>query len=1292
MPNNTQQNTAFSEPPANARSSKIHTTKSPTVLDRLMRDEGSNTNSLSHLILSRNAAGVRGGLSPPSVVVSKQTRARDGLPPLSSSPTGNSPWPRRRLGNEAVTRSQSGIIDFADGGVFSDDFTRGEERRGQHLPKRLTTPKLARKPSLEDGDDDSHSDVDGMEHNTTSDAVVPASVQDNATTRDGSSAVHRPQSHSSSAFLNRPDFNSQTMTPFSMSFEDPKPPAPRALPMPLSPSRSTQPTVEDTSQPFKMGISSVLLKGFRLQNVLPVNPLVAFFRECPLSLLEEAISHRRTTVLQPQQFYQWCVHLLWLDNPNSGATAGSMASRKNACLPPIRVALKSEISHPKNANHLSSATPTKLRPLGAAGSYFSGRASSTRPSTRDSAAGSSSEEEEMGPEVMRASRSFSVGTQSASPTPRKSLLDPVKHAVVRKQLLKDQDRQLVQRLRTPIRVSPGRPLLELSNKPLEASTRGSRSLRPDPSDSDDELSVSTKPKGDAQAMWRMMSSTPGSLSATEIEALKRKVTVERARKLRNYLQGVKDGVKGTASLNSRSGSPSEVSHRGDGASASATLAVEDPVGRVMRGSCETVPFTRSEALELFQALDSHDDGVLDFRELCEGVICMRSADGHVIPFLHRFSTLVRPYIHNKDVRLVRISRQEVQYMSAAAVTVFMRRRDELVALREAFIVANQLFAAPPVNVTSEIAEAAIAAAVSAPAGSIPIDPLAVKRCLLVQYQSTHGHGKARVSTRIKNSDFIFPQHEEMYNALDSSQQEAASWQRFGVVVQGCDELHDASSNKAPSEEELVKGWGQQHRRSLSRSQTQEAVAEQRRAAEELGRVNAIRAEMATEAARRRVMDAYLLFSSSPSLTDTIYSLTRAHTGQEAARDGRASEYSAHSTSTTSRIMRAVPAYAQRCANILTEVDRFTMLIKLLEQYIRNFTIECDEQLLAVVGQDPVSYQLLQSIAQDVKKCPNVNLAFGRLSCMPGRAPPVPQLDLPRQVQHHHPTSQKNPKMAGGLLLPAQSTSELQPRIQPELPLAPPSGCKPLIDYVRVVLPCEPELRRSFLAECLVSNDAEEGESPFCVMSKPHQIAVDREDRTVRDASRNSGASSPLSKKPVATTLFSPDSPRVVGSDTEAVLATYAPNRSPRASMKQSASSFLVGRAVVIANHTYPIGGSNARNPQKNPNADESDDDDDSNSLPALTVRSSSTVDPDPKSPASPPPLGPLHNIVDGDAHPVSSSISINTKLHKEKHLAVQRRKVTMPDMTRVDSPEFNPPEFVTIGGKLIELHSSPLGA
>jgi hypothetical protein len=452
------------------------------------------------------------------------------------------------------------------------------------------------------------------------------------------------------------------------------------------------------------------------------------------------------------------------------------------------------------------------------------------------------------------------------------------------------------------------------------------------SDSDEDTTeTAAKAKSDGNGMWRahmqMAGSAGGALSTAEIAQLKRKVNHTRTRKLRNYVRDVSQSSTNATLTNNGIAGPSLHLGRG-GASASATLAMDDPVGLVMRDACETVPFTRSEASELFQALDTHDDGVLDFRELCEGIICMRSADGAVIPFLHRFATLVSPNISKKDVRLVRISRQEVQYMATAAIAVFLRRHAELVSRREKFIVNNRLFAEAPVPFTVDRADATIAAATASPVAEIPIDPLAIRRFLLVQFQTAHGHGRARVSARIRQSDFIFPEHEELYSRLESSKKEALLWQRCGIAVD-LDEGPVAKEGSVDSDPAL---------RAARTSQTQEAVAYQRKVAEELGRVNAIRAGMAAEAERRRVSDAAALFAACPTLAESIYELTRAHTGVEIGKDVRTSGYSAHSTSTTSRTLKAIPAYAHRCALLLTEVDRFTMLIKLLEQFVRAFEV------------------------------------------------------------------------------------------------------------------------------------------------------------------------------------------------------------------------------------------------------------------------------------------------------------------------------------------------------------------
>eukprot|EP00658_Telonema_sp_P-2_P009368 TRINITY_DN13509_c0_g1_i7.p1 TRINITY_DN13509_c0_g1~~TRINITY_DN13509_c0_g1_i7.p1 ORF type:complete len:501 (-),score=100.84 TRINITY_DN13509_c0_g1_i7:14-1357(-) len=363
----------------------------------------------------------------------------------------------------------------------------------------------------------------------------------------------------------------------------------------------------------------------------------------------------------------------------------------------------------------------------------------------------------------------------------------------------------------------------------------------------------------------------------------------------------------------------------------------------------------------------------------------------------------------------------------------------------------------------------------------------------------------------------------------------------------------------------------------------------------------LRSLVGSEMCIRDRHDSRVLFSAFPSLTDCIYALTLTHTGVEISRDSRTSEYSAHSTSTTSRTLKAIPAYANRCALLLTEVDRYTMLIKLLEQYVRSFLVECDEQLLAVVGQDPVSYQLMQSIAQNRVKCPAVSMAFGKGPVFGGLSTMSP-LRVGRG-------GEEGSGVATPTLVPVSPSTSPDMAIRPDIPLAPPTGCKPLMEYIRVVLPCEDELRTSFLADCYVSNDAEEGESAFRVMAKPHQITTDRDERAAPGG--GGGGGSPYSKvanlsvstisptKAQSTSLFNIDSPRVLigGGSTTNANNSKSPTpqlRSPRAAGRlpsSNAAHQYTPPSVIIANNTYTIGSPTAALASHDGDSSEDDDDD-----------------------------------------------------------------------------------------------------
>jgi hypothetical protein len=83
-------------------------------------------------------------------------------------------------------------------------------------------------------------------------------------------------------------------------------------------------------------------------------------------------------------------------------------------------------------------------------------------------------------------------------------------------------------------------------------------------------------------------------------------------------------------------------------------------------------FSRLDAYTVFTFFDTDTDGDIDQRELCNGFLHLRSADGPMLSVLHRCSSFLQPNI--KDTRLMFISRFEMVLMAEA---IAIASRDKL---------------------------------------------------------------------------------------------------------------------------------------------------------------------------------------------------------------------------------------------------------------------------------------------------------------------------------------------------------------------------------------------------------------------------------------------------------------------------------------------------------------------------------------------------------------------------------------------------------------------------------------
>lgn len=79
-------------------------------------------------------------------------------------------------------------------------------------------------------------------------------------------------------------------------------------------------------------------------------------------------------------------------------------------------------------------------------------------------------------------------------------------------------------------------------------------------------------------------------------------------------------------------------------------------------------FLEQDALALFDFLDTDSDGEIDFRDLCNGCVLLRSKDGPILPVVHKCMLLVAPKAR-REARLAMMTRLELLHLTNVLVGV-----------------------------------------------------------------------------------------------------------------------------------------------------------------------------------------------------------------------------------------------------------------------------------------------------------------------------------------------------------------------------------------------------------------------------------------------------------------------------------------------------------------------------------------------------------------------------------------------------------------------------------------------
>jgi hypothetical protein len=79
-------------------------------------------------------------------------------------------------------------------------------------------------------------------------------------------------------------------------------------------------------------------------------------------------------------------------------------------------------------------------------------------------------------------------------------------------------------------------------------------------------------------------------------------------------------------------------------------------------------FLEQDALALFDFFDTDSDGEVDFRDLCNGCVLLRSKDGPIVPVVHKCMLLVAPKTR-REARLAMMTRLELLHLTEVLVGV-----------------------------------------------------------------------------------------------------------------------------------------------------------------------------------------------------------------------------------------------------------------------------------------------------------------------------------------------------------------------------------------------------------------------------------------------------------------------------------------------------------------------------------------------------------------------------------------------------------------------------------------------
>ncbi|CUG45350.1 Hypothetical protein, putative [Bodo saltans] len=79
-------------------------------------------------------------------------------------------------------------------------------------------------------------------------------------------------------------------------------------------------------------------------------------------------------------------------------------------------------------------------------------------------------------------------------------------------------------------------------------------------------------------------------------------------------------------------------------------------------------FLEQDALALFDFFDTDSDGEVDFRDLCNGCVLLRSKDGPIVPVVHKCMLLVAPKAR-REARLAMMTRLELLHLTEVLVGV-----------------------------------------------------------------------------------------------------------------------------------------------------------------------------------------------------------------------------------------------------------------------------------------------------------------------------------------------------------------------------------------------------------------------------------------------------------------------------------------------------------------------------------------------------------------------------------------------------------------------------------------------